>query len=123
MRSADIQLRDSALARVSRVKRWTIAAAAALTAGLAYLASALVPGKSLGAKARMPARTQTTAPKSASSTVTPPLPAAAGPSQLGLQGPSQPPESVPAPSDPSQSAAPPAPAPAAAPPAAVSGGS
>jgi len=127
--------RDAAIGRIARTRRWMIAAAAALTAGLAALASALLPGKSLGAKTASatprPSRPLTR------STTTPKLPAPANAAQLGLQGPSQAP-SAPSGSDPQQSQpAPqqsqptpqpsPAPAPAAAPSsgggAVVSGGS
>jgi hypothetical protein len=44
------RLRDAALRRLSLTRRWIIAGAAALTAGLAALVSAILPGKSLGAK-------------------------------------------------------------------------
>jgi hypothetical protein len=103
-------LRDAALARISRTRRWTLAAAAALTAGLAALASALLPGKSFGAKA---STVHATRSATSNSSGTPALPAPANAAQLGVgQG--------------SESAAP-APAPQAQPapsaPAAVSGGS
>src|SRR5580692_5332525 len=42
--------RDAALARIRRVRGWTIVAAAALSAGLTGLVSAIAPGKSLAAK-------------------------------------------------------------------------
>ena len=44
--------RDTALRRIRLTRGWMIAAAAGLTAGLAAVASALLPGKSLGAKSR-----------------------------------------------------------------------
>jgi hypothetical protein len=108
--------RDAALARISRTRRWVIAAAAALTAALAALASALLPGKSLGAKTAGHATT------TRSSTGTPALPVPASAAQLGLEGPSSTPQSSPAP----QPAAPqpaPAPAPSGGGGAVVSGGS
>ena len=110
--------RDAALDRVARTRRWMIAGAAALTAAFAALVSVVAPGRTSTARAHgnRTADSRTSTP--ASSAQMPPL---ASPSQLGLQGPDQPPEaaSVPpqAPSNPSQTA----PAPATAP--AVSGGS
>lgn len=108
-------LRDAALIRISRTRRWTLAGAAALTAGLAALASALLPGKSFGANAH----TGSTAARPATSNPsgTPALPAPANAAQLGVGQSSQ--SSTPPPA--------PAPAPQAQPapsaPAAVSGGS
>jgi hypothetical protein len=76
-----------------------------MTAGLAALASALLPGKSLGAN-----RTAASAAQTASSGApgTPGLPAPATGAQLGLQGPSAAPTPAPAPqqSQPSPQAAP-----------------
>ena len=40
-------MRDAAVARVSRTRRWVIAGAAALTAGFAALVSAVAPGRSV----------------------------------------------------------------------------
>ena len=57
----------------------------ALTAALAALASALLPGKSLGAKTHVPA-THAQIASSSSSSSTPQLPPAAGAAALGLQG-------------------------------------
>lgn len=127
--------RDAALARISRTRMWILAGAAALTAAFAALASALLPGKSLGAKARVTASSRvTTAPTSG----TPQLPAPADAAQLGLQSPGQAPQaapsqsspqgsapqaSAPQPSAPQPSAPQPAPAPAAGGGAVVSGGS
>jgi len=122
--------RDAALDRIGRTRRWVIAGAAGLTAAFAALVSAIAPGRTLAARAPgggvAEARTST---QSASPAQMPPL---ASPSQLGLQGPDQPPQAASSPSqapsgqsqaptqsDPSQAA--PAPAPAPAP--AVSGGS
>jgi hypothetical protein len=96
-----------------------IAAAAGLTAGLAVLASALLPGKSLGAKTRSPAVARTTAPRP---DATPALPSPAGASQLGVGSGDESPASVSPPASAPQPAAP-QPAPAQAAPAPVSGGS
>lgn len=99
-----------------------IAGAAALTAALAALASALLPGKSLGAKsstgASYPEKTVTAGAPSS----TPQLPAPAGAAQLGLQSSGETPEASPSPSQ--QSVPPPAPqaAPAPVPAPAPSGG-
>jgi hypothetical protein len=75
--------RDAALGRISRARRWLLAGAAALTAALAALASALLPGKSLGAK---PHSTATASRPAAhgSDPLTPRLPPPAGPAALGL---------------------------------------
>src|SRR5947209_20534853 len=109
-------LRDAALIRISRTRRWALAGAAALTAGLAALASALLPGKSFGAKA---ATSPIARSVSSNSSGTPALPAPANAAQLGVGQSSQsstpPPTPAPAPqpqAQPAQSA-----------PAAVSGGS
>ncbi len=88
--------RDAALARVSRTRRWVIAGTAALTAGFAALVSVVAPGRSLASK--QPARTPAVAnTPSASSSAIPQLPPAASPRLLGLQGPDQPPQSIPSP--------------------------
>ena len=113
--------RDAALTRVSRTRRWILAAAAALTAVIAAFVSAIAPGRSLGAKSRVgsvsTASSAGAAPSTSSGKQMPPL---ASPGDLGLQGPSETPQSAP-----SQSQAAPAPAPAPAPQQApvVSGGS
>jgi hypothetical protein len=99
--------RDAALTRLGRARRWLIAATAALTAGIAALVSAVTPGRSGAATHVSSSRAVTSALQ---------LPPAAGPGELGLQGPAQAP-GVAAP----QTAAP-APAPAAGG-GAVSGGS
>jgi hypothetical protein len=108
--------RDAALVRVSRLRRWTIGGAAALTAGIAAFVSAIAPGHSLGA-GRV-ARGEAVPPRTVTSSRSAQLPPLASPSQLGLQGPSSNPQAAPAPSQqaspaPTQQAAP-APAPAAA---------
>ncbi len=72
--------RDAALARVGRVRRWVIAATAALTAGFASLVYAVTPGRS-GVLTHTH-RTAQAAPALR-------LPAPAGPGALGLQGPAQ----------------------------------
>jgi hypothetical protein len=121
--------RDEALGRVSRTRRWMIVAAAGLTAGLAALASALLPGKSLGAKSASTVAASThVAP--ASPTGTPQLPAPASPGQLGLQGSGQAPQAAtpspqaaPQPAPVQQAAPQPAPAPSTGGGAVVSGGS
>jgi F0F1-type ATP synthase membrane subunit c/vacuolar-type H+-ATPase subunit K len=116
-----VRTRDAALARISRTRRWVIAGAAALTATLAALASALIPGKSLGAKTPGATRTPTAATNA--STRTPALPAPADAAQLGLEGPGSAPQAPPS----SPQPAAPQPAPAQAPSggggAVVSGGS
>ena len=94
--------RDAAIARVGRTRRWVIAATAALTAGSAALVSAVAPGRSLASKTSSQTETATGAGKAASganasSSAVPQLPPVANPSSLGLQGPSQPPQSVPNP--------------------------
>ena len=109
--------RDEALGRVSRARRWLILAAAALSAGVAALVSAISPGHTLGAKAQ--AQTLGTASGTGSSsaaaqnTGSATMPPLASPGDLGLQGPGQNPQPGPDPSqsqqaspDPSQSAAP-----------------
>jgi hypothetical protein len=76
--------RDAALGRIVRTRRWLLAGAAALTAALAALASALLPGKSLGAKVHSKSATsQPVARRSNSST--PRLPPPAGAAALGLR--------------------------------------
>ena len=86
-RAAAALQRDAALQRIVRTRRWLLAGAAALTAELTALASALLPGKSLGAKSRTPAVTKTTPAKRALATSgAPALPPPAGAAALGLQG-------------------------------------
>jgi hypothetical protein len=133
--------RDAALARVSRARRWVIAAVAALSAAITALVSSVAPGHTLRKKSAQARELTATSPAMSTRTATrmPPL---ASPQDLGLQGPSSAPQAASGPSqsspDPTQSAAPqptqqsaasdnsqaaPAPAPAPAPAAAVSGGS
>jgi hypothetical protein len=128
--------RDAALRRVSRVRRWSLAGAAGLTAGVAAFVSAVAPGKSLSAKRRATAQltppTRTRAPANDGRAKMPPLASA---SDLGLQGPSESPQASAKPdptqtpqdqsqAPPDQSQVAPTPAPAPAPPApVVSGGS
>jgi hypothetical protein len=85
--------RDAALGRVGRTRRWIILSAAGLTAGFAALVSAIVPGKSLGAKTVT--RTAKIVPNSARPAASATMPPLATAGQLGLQGPSQAPQSAP----------------------------
>jgi hypothetical protein len=88
--------RDAALARVRRTRRWVIAGSAALIAGFAALVSAAAPGRTLGSTSQARTGASTAASRSpASSSAIPKLPALANPSDLGLQGPDQAPQSVP----------------------------
>ena len=148
-RSRAVLMRDAALARVGRTRRWVIAGAAALTAGIAALVSAVAPGRSLASKttsgsaassetaSASGAGVASSSGSSRSSIPAMPPPASAG--DLGLQSPdsapspdnqSQP-QSAPsqpqsAPSQPQSQPAPqPQPVPAPAPPSSgvVSGGS
>lgn len=123
--------RDAALARIGRARVMMLIAAIVLTALLTAVASALLPGKSLGASSKTTAsgttsgrRARSTAPRHISA-VAPGMPAPAGPAALGLEGPNQAPTAVaPAPSAPSpQPSAPVQPAPAPVAPPVVSGGS
>jgi hypothetical protein len=92
--------RDAALDRVGRTKRWAILGTAGLTAGFAALVSSVAPGKTLkhGQTVLRSAAATTTRPRPTGATKMPPLASA---SALGLQGPSQAPQS-----DSTQSAAP-----------------
>jgi hypothetical protein len=124
--SDPVRLRDAALHRISVTRRWVIAGAAALTAGLAALVSALLPGKSLGAKPVTPAASAHAT--KAATNVTPALPTPASAAQLGVGSGEESDPSIPPPSAAPQPApAPAAPAPSASPSAgagaAVSGGS
>lgn len=126
-------VRDAAIERVRRTRRWVLLATAALTAGFAALVSAVAPGRSLASKtlassATASASTASASTASSSGSGIPNLPPPAGAGQLGLSGP----EGTPSPdqsqsSGQSQSSAPaqsaPAPAPAPVAPPVVSGGS
>jgi hypothetical protein len=83
-RAAAALQRDAALGRVSRTRRWLLAGAAALTAALAALASALLPGKSLGAKVHATHASSKPVVRRSSSSV-PGLPPPAGAAALGLR--------------------------------------
>jgi hypothetical protein len=117
--------RDAALVRISYARRWLIAGAAGLTAGLAAFVSATAHGRTLkkGAVVAVPA------PNSSSSSTTVQMPPLASPTSLGLQGPVEDPQPSSSgsaqtqSSSPSQSQAAPTPAPSSSSSAAVSGGS
>jgi hypothetical protein len=100
--------RDAALGRVARTRRWVSAGAAALTAGFAALVSSVAPGRTLSARGSV--RAPATRASVVASTQMPPL---ASPSSLGLQGPSQAPQtdSTQAPANQAQSAPAPSPTP------------
>ncbi len=87
-RSAALE-RDAAFSRVSRVRGWTIAGAAALTGAGAALVAATAPGHTVRARTRTVASSAT--PRSAAAPAK--LPPLASPTQLGLQGPGQAPGS------------------------------
>lgn len=128
-------IRDAALDRVRRTRRWVLLATAALTAGFAALVSAVAPGRSLASKtsASTAASSATASASTASSSgsAIPSMPPPAGANQLGLSGPNEAPSSGDDQSQSSQPSAPaqpqsapaPAPAPQPAAPAVVSGGS
>ncbi|MBV9364369.1 MAG: hypothetical protein JO286_24975 [Solirubrobacterales bacterium] len=106
--------RDAALARVSRTRRWVIAAAAALTAGFAALVSAVAPGKTLTSKSPGLASAATatrSTPGSTRSSAIPAMPPPAKAGDLGLQAPGQAPSSVPDQSQPQSIPSQPPPAP------------
>lgn len=97
-RALAVLARDAALARIGRARVFMLVLAVGLSALLAMLASALLPGKSLASK-RVAARTAVRPARSGpiprrTEAVAPRMPAPAGPGQLGLQGPSQAPQSV-----------------------------
>jgi hypothetical protein len=98
-RSRAVLMRDAALARVSRTRRWVIVGAAALTAGFAALVSAVAPGRSLASKktsgvsASETASASTAGSSSSSSSSIPALPPPASAGDLGLQSPDQAPSS------------------------------
>ena len=133
--------RDAALLRISRTRRWLIAAAAAGSAGVAALVSSVAPGHTLGSKSKAGSLRPAAAAGAggaSNAAVSNKMPPLASPAALGLQGPSSAPQSSSDPSqsggsaqstpDPSQAASDPAqaapvPAPAPTPAPAVSGGS
>jgi type IV secretory pathway VirB10-like protein len=88
-RSRAALVRDLALERVSRTRRWLIAAAAALTAGFAALVAAVAPGRSLASKtgSAAPGVVSAGVTSSSSRNGIPAMPPPAKPSELGLQGP------------------------------------
>jgi hypothetical protein len=106
--------RDSALARISRTRRWVIAGAAVLTAGFAALVSAVAPGRSLASKPQTgtdPATTSASTSASTGSSSIPRMPPPANAGALGLQSPEQAPsadqsQSQSVPSSPPQPVAP-----------------
>ncbi len=84
--------RDAALVRVSRTRRFVIGGAAALSAGIAALVSAVAPGHTLGAKTAEAATGTSSASGSGrstahASTASKKMPPLAKPSDLGLSGP------------------------------------
>lgn len=130
-RSRAVLMRDAALERVGRTRRWVILGAAALTAGFAALVSALAPGRTLSS-AKAASSTGASASVGGNATASvgggsaiPRMPAPANSSDLGLQSPGQAPSPDQSQSqgDPSQSQSPssqqsapqPAPTPAPAP--------
>jgi hypothetical protein len=129
--------RDAALARISRVRRWMIAAAAALSAGIAALVSSVAPGHTLRHKSSEASPSSASGASGGRASASRPrgqavrvrFPPLASPADLGLKAPSSAP--APAPSQaataqqpkPAQSAPAPQPAPVSAPAPAVSGGS
>lgn len=119
--------RDTALQRVGWTRRAVIGAAAALTAGIAALVSAIAPGHTLGATTRV-SRVVTPAPtRSASVAASTRMPPLESPSQLGLVAGGAPQAAPAQPQPQAQTAAPPVqqapPVTQYAPPVAVSGGS
>lgn len=124
-RSRAALLRDAALERVRRTRRWVIVGTAALSAGIAALVSAVAPGRTL-ASSSAKAGASPVAATGRSGSAIPSLPAPASANELGLQGPEQAPSSGSQQSQPSQPSQSPAPAQAPSAPAAppvVSGGS
>jgi hypothetical protein len=121
-RTLAVLARDAALTRISRARILMLVLAVLLTALLAAVASALLPGKSLASS--KPTGWEASATSLVGSGATNHsdgaagrMPAPAGPAALGLQGPSQAPTAVaPTQTTPPQPSAPPvqsAPAPAA----------
>ena len=101
-RSQAVLNRDAALGRISYARRWLIAGAAGLTAGLAAFASATAHGRTL--------KKGTVVPESArnvgSSSTAVQMPPLASPTSLGLQGPVEDPQPSSSGSGQSQSSAP-----------------
>ena len=82
--------RNAALQRVTRTRRFVIGGAAALSAGIAALVSAIAPGHSLGANKAAAGGTESSSSNAstARASVTPKkMPPLAKPSDLGLSGP------------------------------------
>lgn len=121
-RLAAAQRRDAAFARIGSTRRWVIAGAAGLSAAFAALVSALAPGHSLSSAHAATGGAGTATPVVAGNGQ-PPMPAAAGPSALGLAGGGGSTDDSSSPPAPAQSAPAPAPAPPASSPPVSSGGS
>jgi hypothetical protein len=87
-RSAAQLERDSALHRIGLTRRFAIGAAAALTAGIAVLVSAVAPGRTLGATqysaAYKAAYQRYLAARASATTPSTKMPPLASPSSLGL---------------------------------------
>ena len=124
-RSQAVLNRDAALGRISYARRWLIAGAAGLTAGLAAFVSATAHGRTLNKGTVVPVSARNVG-SSSTAVQMPPL---ASPTSLGLQGPVEDPQPSSSGSgqsqstSPSQSPAAPTPAPSPSSSAAVSGGS
>lgn len=105
--------RDAALARIGRVRVMMLVGTICLTAVLAMVASALLPGKSFGSSGKKtaagaaPVHRAPSTPTQTSSAA-PQMPAPAGPAALGLQGP----DNAPGPAAPAAPSPQPAPPPA-----------
>src|SRR2546421_1563719 len=101
-RSRAALVRDAAVARVRRTRRWVIAGAAALTAGFAALVSAVAPGRTLTAAkgATGTERSGAAASTASNGAAIPRMPAPANASDLGLQSPEQAPSPSPGDSQP-----------------------
>ena len=120
-RAAAQREREAAFARIGRVRGATVIGAGALTAAIAGVVSAVAPGHTLGAKAPVTTASASNATRvRTTALVMPPLDK---PGQLGLQGPSSPPQSAQPQGTQPQPQSAPAPAPQSAPAPVVSGGS
>jgi len=95
-------VRDAALERVRRTRRWAIIATAALTAGIAGLVSAVAPGRSLASKSASREVASGSRSTAAAGSAIPSMPAPASSEQLGLQAPDQAPSSSSPPPEQSQ---------------------